>query len=41
MLPPTKTPEGPRLTGVPEMTAGGPPSDTVTPATAKPVGLAV
>lgn len=41
VLPPTKTPEGPRLTGVPEMTAGGPPGDTVIPAMTKPVGWAV
>lgn len=41
VLPPTKTPEGPRLTGVPEITAGGPPGDTVVPAMTKPVGLAV
>ncbi len=41
VLPPIKTPEGPRLTGVPEITAGGPPGVTIVPAMMKPVGLAV
>lgn len=41
VLVPTIRPEAPRLTGVPDIVTAGPPGDTVTLATANPVGFAV